>query len=104
QPGEKNTCTAAVKTRPWATWIARAAVSARHHQRAAHAVCGSAYRARHSGAAAASSTMAISRITYTTARTRARTTPATASRIRNAPPVDTELPKVVSSEWPAVAG
>ena len=63
QPGEKNTCTAAVITRPWATWMARAAVSARHHQRAAQAVCGSAYRARHSGAAAASSTTAISRIT-----------------------------------------
>ena len=45
QPGEKNTCTAAVITRPWATWMARAAVSARHHQRAAQAVCGSAYRA-----------------------------------------------------------
>ena len=40
QPGEKNTCTAAVMTRPWATWMARAAVSARHHQRAAQAVCG----------------------------------------------------------------
>ena len=63
QPGEKNTCTAAVMTRPWATWMARAAVSARHHQRAAQAVCGRAYRASSTGAAAASSTTAISRMT-----------------------------------------
>jgi hypothetical protein len=41
-PTEENTCTAAVSTSAWATWIARHAVRARHHQRAAHAVCGRA--------------------------------------------------------------
>jgi hypothetical protein len=41
-PAEENTRTAAVSTSACAAWMARAAVSARHHQRAAHAVCGSA--------------------------------------------------------------
>ena len=41
-PAEENTRTAAVSTSACATWMARHAVSARHHQRAAHAVCGSA--------------------------------------------------------------
>src|SRR5262249_21375538 len=59
QPGEKKTCTAAVMTRPWTTWMERAAVSARHHQRAAQAVCGNAWRASRTGAEAASSTTAI---------------------------------------------
>jgi hypothetical protein len=104
QPGEKNTCTAAVSTRLWATWMTRAAVSARHHQRAAQAVCGSAQQARASGAAAASSTTAISRITYTMASTRASTTPASASRIKKIPPVEIELPSVVISDAAAVAG
>ena len=62
-PAEENTRTAAVSTSACATWIARSAVSARHHQRAAHAVCGSAYRASRTGAAAASRTTAISRMT-----------------------------------------
>ena len=38
----KNTLTAAVITRAWAAGMTRTAVIARHHQRAAHAVCGSA--------------------------------------------------------------
>ena len=41
-PAEENTRTAAVSTSACATWMARHAVRARHHQRAAHAVCGRA--------------------------------------------------------------
>ena len=62
-PAEENTRTAAVSTSACATWMARHAVRARHHQRAAHAVCGRAWAARASGAAAVSSTSAISRRT-----------------------------------------
>ena len=41
-PAEENTRTAAVSTSACAAWMARHTVRARHHQRAAHAVWGSA--------------------------------------------------------------
>ena len=104
QPGEKNTCTAAVRTRPWAAWMARTAVSARHHQRAAQAVCGSAYRARHERRGGGQQHHGHQPDHVDRRQDQGQDDPGQLQQDQEDPVVETELPSVVISDGRRPAG